>query len=179
MSARGRLPLDPITARRQQRADPKWRAQTGDAVRKTLETGAKRNEQVGEEARLDEAAGMQATQLGLPVTWQDGGKRHLPLMGKAPVVVGATAQDVENYAIRAFRTCGSCRYFDLKLGQTEMVKQRFGERLVLEQEWMPQHLGAPMDHMGLCKASGGEMVCATVSNADNCDQYRPKSRMFR
>lgn len=122
---------------------------------------------------------MQATQLGLPVQWQDGERRHLPVAGRPAQVVGATAQEVENFAQAAHRTCGSCRYFDLKVGQTEMVKQRFGERLVLEQDWMLHHLGAPVDHMGMCKASGGTMVTSTVTNADSCDQYRPKSRLFR
>lgn len=172
--------LNPAEARTAEKKDPNWRKAEGDAARKALEDGARRNAQISEDDdKLVEAAQMQAMQFGLPVTWQDGGKKHMPIIGRrAPVVSGATAQEVENYAKMATRTCGSCRYFDLKVGQNEMIRQRFAERLVLEQDWKLQHLGAPVDHMGMCKASGGTMVTSTVTSADSCDQYRPKSRLF-
>lgn len=175
MSARSRIPtVDPA----EQRKDPAWRAQAGDAARKSVEAAAGRGGTL--EERLHEASTtMQATQMGVPVNFKTGqGKRKLEMAGRNAQVVGATAGDIEKFSLASGRTCGLCRYFDLEVGRREMVKQRFGERLVLEQEWKMQHLGAPIDHMGMCKASGGTMVTSTVTNAGTCDQFRPKSRLF-
>lgn len=113
---------------------------------------------------------------GVPVTYTGGeGKTHLR-GHNARVVHGASPHEIENYARPPSRTCGSCKFFNLHQGRREIVKQRFAERLVIDEQWKLQHLGAPMDHMGICDQSQGQMVTSTISNADKCEGYRPRSR---
>lgn len=108
----------------------------------------------------------------LPSTWRDpqSGKTHI---GKPVNIVAPNAQDVKRFAGgRANAVCGHCKYFDLENGRKEIVRQRFGEKLVKEFEWKLRHLGGPVDSIGLCGASGGQTAVCFVSTA--CDQYREK-----
>jgi hypothetical protein len=120
------------------------------------------------QALADEAV---PKKFGLPTTWRnaDGPVVH---HGRA-AVLPATEEDVKVYVDDApTETCGSCRYFDLELGRTEIVRQRFAERLVREHGWQMKHLCVPPDSIGLCGASDGEMATTVVSKA--CDQYRSR-----
>lgn len=105
----------------------------------------------------------------VPVTWKAG--QH-EAHGVSQVVAPTAAQ-VEAYRDGQAVTCAQCWYFDLKNGQVEMRRQHFAERLVREQEWKLHHLGAPLNHVGLCGASGGQMATTTVTKA--CDQFRPRN----
>lgn len=116
-----------------------------------------------------EAAAATPTKLGLPTAWGD---RDAPvrLRGKDAIVL-ANGKEVAAYAFGGVNVCGECRYFDIKNGRTEIIKQKFGERLVREQEWQLKHLGVPADSLALCGASGGELAVTVISKS--CDQFRP------
>lgn len=114
-----------------------------------------------------------AKPLGIPVHWEDGaGKTHL--RGPDARVVTPNDQDVALYSNVPLAVCGDCKYFDLEKGREEMARQRFAERLVREEKWKMKHLGSPADALGLCGASGGQMVTGFATKS--CDQYRPKGR---
>lgn len=110
--------------------------------------------------------------LGLKTTWGD---RDNPVRGPDASVVLADSREVGAYGFGGHRVCGECRYFDVENGRREIIKQRFGERLVQEQEWQLKHLGVPVDSLGLCGASDGELAVTVVSKS--CEQFR--SRGFR
>jgi hypothetical protein len=93
------------------------------------------------------------------------------LRGRDARIVAPSDQEVADFAVSQRRTtCGSCKHFDLENGREEIIRQRFAERLVLEEKWQLKHLGAPIEAIGLCGASGGEMATTFLSMA--CDQYR-------
>lgn len=106
-------------------------------------------------------------QGGLPTYMESGGTR----------IEGRRLQPVTSGEVAVFgspraTTCGSCKFFDLENGRKEIVRQKFGDKLVRDYEWKLKHLGADPDAIGLCGASGGEMATTFVSKA--CDQYRPR-----
>lgn len=107
---------------------------------------------------------------GIPTTMTAGdGHVRLPM---APTrVITPDSGEVELYGDQRAKICGHCKFFDLETGRRELVRQRFGERLVREYEWQLKHVG-DLDALGLCGASGGEMATQFPSKA--CDQYRPK-----
>ena len=109
---------------------------------------------------------------GIPTTWQDSsGKTHLK--GPATRVVTPTQSELEEFTrARPFDICGYCKYFDLENGRKEIARQRFAERLVHDERWKLHHLGAPVDAIGLCGASNGELATSYLSRG--CDQYRFK-----
>jgi hypothetical protein len=157
--------------------DPDWRAFAG-AVAKDA---AERAVHAGDiEEQLADVGNLQGLQGGLPVQFVDD--HMMPtqrLFGKrAPIVAGATARDVENFARAPTRVCGTCRHFQLQEGRKEIAKQRFLERIVLEDKWKMQHLGAPPDHLGIC-GQKPSMATSTVSNAGNCNGYQPRDGIFR
>jgi hypothetical protein len=69
-------------------------------------------------------------------------------------------------------TCGTCRKFRLKMGQDQMQKERFLERLVIEEQWKTKHLGAPPTTMGLCAETSDTITSAF---ARGCEHYRPRN----
>jgi hypothetical protein len=89
-------------------------------------------------------------------------------------VIRASPEDIERFADVTHPNfiCGFCRYFDLENGRKEIVRQRFAERLVYDEQWKLRHLGAPVDTLGLCGASNGEVATSFVSKG--CDQFRAK-----
>lgn len=121
------------------------------------------------EELLGEAARSRPMKLGLPTTWGD---RDKPVRGPDAKVIIANSREVDSYGFGGHPVCGQCRYMDLDNGRKEIIKQRFGERLVREQEWQMKHLGVPPDSLGLCGAGGGELAVTIVSKA--CDQFRPR-----
>ena len=166
---------DPAERIARLRKDPRWRKKAGDFARSLLERA---NADKGDvEDKLAEAvSSMRPERGGVPLQFRDGdGKTHLP----GGQLVQATAGDVQNYADAPVRTCGTCKHFKLKEGQKKMMDERFAERLVLEEEWKLRHLGAPLDHFGVCDASQGQMATTTVSKADDCSGYVPNKRLFR
>lgn len=166
-------PMDPIERIKKRRKDPKWRERVGNQARAAQEAAA-RSETTQEEVLAEP---MQAMRAGLPVNWRDGAGKH-NVRGH-DLVPKASAKDIENYANPPTRTCGQCQFFNLEQGRQEMARQRFAERVVLEDEWRLHHLGAPLDHYGLCDASGGTMATSSVTDAGSCDQFRPNKRLFR
>jgi hypothetical protein len=106
----------------------------------------------------------------LPTQWRDGaGKIHLP-GPQAPIVRDLTPQELANYSKTDINVCGTCKYFDLESGRKEMERQGFAAALIKEFGWKLKHLGAPIDTIGLCGASGGKTATTFISAA--CDQYR-------
>jgi hypothetical protein len=112
-----------------------------------------------------EYAGVQES--GLPTVLESGGRQF-----RGHNLQLVTADEVATFGNSRVATCGSCKFFDLESGRKEIVRQRFGEKLVKDYEWKLKHLGADPDAIGLCGASGGE--CATTFVSKACDQYRPR-----
>jgi len=121
------------------------------------------------DAMLEDAKRARPHKMGLPTTWGD---RDNPVRGPDAKVIVADDKEVASYGFGGHRVCGECKYIDLENGRREIIKQRFGERLVREQEWQLKHLGVPPDALGLCGAGDGEMATTVVSKA--CDQFRPR-----
>lgn len=143
------------------------------ALRESVERIAYENPDL--DATLREADNMQAMSAGLPVTFRDQeGKQSL--RGRDATIVQPNQSDIQNYAQAPSRTCGTCKFFMLTEGRKKMVEERFIEKLVVDYGWQAKHLGAPVDQIAVCGASGGELAVTTVSNAGNCDQYRPRNR---
>lgn len=110
--------------------------------------------------------------MGLPTTWRDKeGKHHL--RGPDTPIVAPNGAELEHYAGTVRDICGTCKFFELKDGQKKMVEEKFLERLVHDERWNLNHMGAPIEYVGICGASGGELATTFVSKA--CDQYRPRS----
>ncbi len=118
---------------------------------------------------LEIAARATPQKMGLPTTWGD---RDAPVRGPDAKVVLPDGEQVRSYGFGGHRVCGECNYFDVENGRKEIIKQRFGERLVREQEWQLKHLGVPPDSLALCGASGGELAVTVVSKC--CDQFRSR-----
>ena len=110
-----------------------------------------------------------AAPAGLPTTAASGdGKHHLRM---APTqIVSPDGDQVAQFGSQGVAVCGQCRYYDLEKGREEIIRQRFGEKVVRDYEWKLKHLG-DLDGLGLCGASGGEIAVQFVSRA--CDQFRP------
>jgi hypothetical protein len=108
---------------------------------------------------------------GLPTSWSGAdGKTHL--RGQNARVITPDGNDIRSFGGPQREVCGHCKYFDLEEGRKEIVRQKFGEKLVHEYEWKLKHLG-PIDAIALCGASGGETAVTFVSAA--CDQFRPRT----
>lgn len=77
-----------------------------------------------------------------------------------------------------FRTCGQCKYFEHRHGQSEMKAQSFVERLVREENWQVKHLISPLNELGICGAHssgrGGEDQMLTGTMHKACDQFRER-----
>lgn len=114
--------------------------------------------------------------MGMPTTWRDGqGRHHLPgAPAEVAPIVPPSEHEIDHYSGKVKDICGTCKYFELKKGQNKMVEEQFLERLVNDERWQLHHMGAPLEYVGICGASGGEMATTFVSKS--CDQYRPKGR---
>lgn len=116
----------------------------------------------------DELAPKEKPVGSLPVTWSNGQQR---VAGKSALVVAPTAQEQERFASpRQGKCCTDCVFFDLQAGQRAMEKQRFLERLVIENQWKTKYLGAPPKTMGFCKQTDATLTSAF---ATACQYYRP------
>lgn len=114
----------------------------------------------------------------LPTTWHDAaGKTHL--RGAGTQVVPANADDIKNYGFAPTRVCGTCKHFNLRNGREEIAKQKFAHRLVRENQWQMHHLGVPLDQLGLCGQSNGELATTSISNAGNCAGYSMRTDIAR
>lgn len=107
----------------------------------------------------------------LPTQWKDGHTGE-SAPGNPVLIASPDAEEIQAFSSPRANVCGNCRFFDLENGRKEIVRQRFGEKLVLEFEWKLRHLGADVDAIGLCGQSGGETAVSFVSKS--CDQFRPK-----
>lgn len=167
---------DPAQRIARLRKDPKWREKAGNAARAMMERAYADKGELEDKLTEAVSGGLRPERTGMPLQFRDGsGKVHLP----GGPLVPASPNDVQNYTDAPARTCGTCKHFRLKEGQKKMMGERFAEKLVLEDEWKLRHLGAPLDHFGVCDASGGKMATATVTKADDCPGYSPKARLFR
>ena len=95
------------------------------------------------------------------------------MRGRESRIVTPNANEVDIYADPQAATCGSCCYFDVENGRKLIIEQQFAERLVREQEWQLKHLAVPVEMVGVCGQSNGELAVTLVSRS--CDQYRPQS----
>jgi hypothetical protein len=119
---------------------------------------------------LEHAKG-NTTRMGLPLEWVDGASGRAYKGGSVPLHRPSPG-DIQNYAEAPRTVCGNCKHFELEHGRREIARQRFAERLVHEEEWQLQHLGVPLDHVGLCGMSNGEMAVTIIS--PGCDQWRDR-----
>ncbi len=103
-------------------------------------------------------------------------KTSLPIVGQKQemLVQRPTAKDVETYSTVHRNVCGHCKYFDLETGRKEMIRQGFLERMAFDEKWKLSHLGAQLDELGLCGASGGGTVTSFIAKA--CDHYSLRGR---
>lgn len=125
-------------------------------------------EQVNEDQLAREFGAAIPTQ-GVPTSLSSGdGHHHLQM---APTqIIAPDGDQVANYGIQGVAVCGHCKFFDLESGRKEIVRQKFGQKVVRDYEWKLKHLG-DVDALGLCGASGGETATQFISRA--CDQFRP------
>lgn len=122
---------------------------------------------------LRDAAAATPTKAGLPTTWKDRDS-GVSVRGNNMPIVRPDRQQVEAFSAPNQTVCGQCRSFNIEKGREEIIKQRFAERLVKEQEWKMHHMGAPPDSIGLCDQSGGELATTVVSKS--CPHFRPRGR---
>lgn len=146
--------MNPIEQKKRLRSDPHAREGVTKALAQEAERVLGDDEEI--EDKLRETASMPTSGL-----------------------VQVSDKDSEMYSRAPVRTCGTCKFFNLKGGQREMIRQKFPERLVLDEQWALKHIGAPLDHAGLCDASGGQTMTTTVADASGCPGYRPRERLFR
>ena len=158
------------------RADPEWRQRTAAAAKQIAEDATTAGNL---EEKVVEAQTMTAMRAGLPVSFHNGERHNAPTgRTSAPLVHGATAQEIENFAQPASRTCGMCKNFQLNEGRREIARQNFLPRLLLEEGFRMKHLGAPPDHLGICGAKPS-MVTSTVANAGTCAGFQANGKLFR
>jgi hypothetical protein len=119
-----------------------------------------------------EDANTQVVRGGVPVVWSDPSGRRL--RGKGASIVTPDGKQVSNFAVPPNATCAECAHFNITEGRKEIVRQKFAERLVLEEEWALRHLGGSIDHMGLCGRANGDLATLTMSPA--CDGFKPRGK---
>jgi hypothetical protein len=92
--------------------------------------------------------------------------------GKRALVVAPNAGEVGAYSNARAQTCGTCRKFRLHDGQAAMAKQRFLERIVIEEGWKTKYLGASPKTYGLC-AETNETITSYLTTA--CEHWRDRN----
>jgi len=113
----------------------------------------------------------EAPTTSIPLSW--GSNDPTPQKAKHSLVVTPNAEEHAAYAnAHQHITCGTCRKFRLQMGQEQMQKERFLERLVIEEGWKAKHLGAPPTAMGLCAETSDTI---TSAYARGCEHYRPRN----
>jgi hypothetical protein len=147
------------------RSDPAKRALVSQALQSLTQKVVSQDKDL--ETLQAEDAHTVVMQGGLPVTWQDPDGNTL--RGRNAQIASLDGQAIGTFARAPTATCAECKYFNLKQGREALVKQRFAERLVLEEEWKLRHLGGEIDHMGVCAAGDGNMATFTMSPA--CGQF--------
>lgn len=112
------------------------------------------------------------TKRALPLTWSNGQQRT---PGHS-LVQQATPEDVSLYGDSRRLTCASCKHFRHEAGQAAMAKERFVERLVIEEQWKVRHLGCSPKDYGFCQEHGKSTI--TSLHAQACDHHVPRSGMI-
>lgn len=107
----------------------------------------------------------------LPVTWKANGQEY---RGR-PLVANVTKDEETFYARPRAQTCAECKNFRLQDGQDAMRRQRFLERLVLEETWKIKHLGSGPETYGFCNQS--DALASMYAPA--CDHFRPSNGRLR
>jgi len=85
------------------------------------------------------------------------------------LIATPSAEDTKLYGDGRRTTCASCRHFRHEDGQAAMAKERFVERLVIEEQWKVRHLGCSPRDYGFCQQHGKNTI--TSMHAVACDQY--------
>jgi len=153
--------------------DDKWRKNPEKRARadrrlRLVQDEVKQNPKTIEELEIENAQS-EVLEGGIPVMWGTG---HRQMRGRNAAIKTPDANEQAQFQRQRAVTCSACQHFDIKAGRQEIIKQDFARRLVLEQEWSLRHLGAGLDHLGLCGQSGGELAVTTMSPA--CDQFTPR-----
>lgn len=112
--------------------------------------------------------------MKLPVLWQNGGTGERAGVTESRVIIPGE-EEMAGISLTG-QICGNCRHFARREGQKRMDDQRFLERLVREDKWKVEHLGAPPTELGLCGLSvGGDTTrrgaMLTSWNAKGCGEW--------
>ena len=103
----------------------------------------------------------------IPVTFKSGNNT---IQGKRALVVAPNAGEIGAYGNVRAQTCATCVKFHHREGQAAMDKQRFLERIVLEETWKVKHIGAPPTSFGLCGETNGDTITSIFTPA--CEHWR-------
>jgi hypothetical protein len=90
--------------------------------------------------------------------------------GKEPLIVLPDGED-QTRAIMNNELCCACRNFDRELGQHEMIKQKFVERILLEEKYRREWFSS-WGHYGLCHIFESRLIdpmCPAVCSAGDLD----------
>ncbi len=106
----------------------------------------------------------------VPVTFKSG---NTSIQGKRALVVAPNAGEIGAYGNMRAQSCATCAKFHHRDGQAAMDKQKFLQRLVLEETWKTKHLGADPKSFGLCGESNGDTITSIFTPA--CEHWRQKN----
>ncbi len=156
------------------RKNPAKRKRADRHLKVVQEQVQKRDKSIEELER--ENAQSEILEGGIPVMWGTEGLRQ-GIRGRNASIKTPDSGEQSTFQRKNVLTCSACEHFDIKKGRTEIIRQNFARRLVLEQEWALRHLGAGLDHLGLCGQSNGELAVTTMSPA--CDNFTPRKGTIR
>lgn len=151
------------------RKDPAKRKRADRHLKLVQEQVAKTDKSIEDLERENNNA--EILEGGIPVVWGTKGMNQ-KIRGRHASIKTPGSDEQATFQRKNVLTCSACEHFDIKKGRTEIIRQNFARRLVLEQEWALRHLGAGLDHLGLCGQSNGELAVTTMSPA--CDNFTPR-----
>jgi len=160
--------------------DDEWRKDSGkraaaDRHLRVVQDTVLKQDKTVEELEAENAQA-EVLEGGIPVMWGSPGTSR-KIRGRNANIKSPDAQEQQQFQRQRALTCSSCEHFDVKKGRQEIIRQDFARRLVLEQEWALRHLGAGLDHLGLCGQTNGELAVTTMSPA--CERFTPRRGTIR
>jgi len=160
--------------------DDKWRKDPNKRARadrhlKVVQDQVQKQDKSIEDLELENAQS-EVMEGGIPVMWGTPGMKRA-IRGRNASIKTPDSKEQAQFQQQGKLTCSSCEHFNIKTGREEIIKQDFARRLVLEQEWALRHLGAGLDHLGLCDQANGELAVTTMSPA--CDRWCARKGTIR